>query len=207
MKRYKYPRTPHLPTSPGYTGDDLHTLNYNNFTGKEVVITEKLDGENSTFYSDGYFHARSIDGRSHPSRSWTINELSKINLPSGLRICGENVYAQHSIAYNDLETYFFVYSVWEGDKCWGWSSVELLCQEVDLCTVPVLYKGKFDQKILENAIKSLDNRRQEGIVIRNANSFDYDDFFNNVAKWVRQNHVQSSEHWMHQKLIKNKLKS
>lgn len=195
-----------MPTSPGYTGDDVHILNYNNFVGKQVIVSEKLDGENSTYYSDGYFHARSIDGRSHPSRSWVINELSRTVLPQGIRICGENVYAQHSIAYNNLDTYFYVYSVWEEDKCWDWHSVELLCSELGLNTVPVLYSGPFDQKIVESIIKSLDITQQEGIVLRNADQFDYSEFSNNVAKWVRKGHVQSGEHWMHKQIIKNQLK-
>lgn len=50
--RYKYPRTPHLPWSPGATKDDVRCINTEIFTGKRVVITEKMDGENTTLYSD-----------------------------------------------------------------------------------------------------------------------------------------------------------
>lgn len=41
-----------------------------------VVITEKMDGENTTLYRDG-LHARSLDSRHHPSRNWVK--------PNGLR--------------------------------------------------------------------------------------------------------------------------
>jgi hypothetical protein len=70
--RIKYPRTLHLPWSPGVSSDDrvLHDLSC--FTNKEVVVTTKMDGENTTLYAD-VFHARSIDGRHHSSRDWLAN--------------------------------------------------------------------------------------------------------------------------------------
>jgi len=48
--------------------------------------------------------------------------------------------------------------------------------------------------------------KQEGFVIRNVELFHYDDFNKNVGKWVRARHVQSSNHWMFDKIIPNKLK-
>ena len=94
VKYYKYPRTYHLPWSPGINDDDKVISNINIFRDHEVVITEKLDGENSSLYSD-YIHARSIDGRHHWSRDWVKNFHSKIcwEIPQGFRVCGENLYA------------------------------------------------------------------------------------------------------------------
>ena len=62
--KVKYPRTPHLPFSQGVTSDDkiIQTLNY--FVGEEIVITEKMDGENTTM-GHNYTHARSKIGRAH----------------------------------------------------------------------------------------------------------------------------------------------
>lgn len=96
--RFKYPRTPHLPWSPGFTADDLRNKTTALFDGKEVVVTEKMDGENTTMYRD-YIHARSVDGRSHPSRAWVKQLHGRIcfDIPEGWRFCGENMYAQHSI--------------------------------------------------------------------------------------------------------------
>jgi hypothetical protein len=66
--RVKYPRTFHFPWSPGRTNDDRVMDDPNAaFGGAEVVVTEKCDGENTTFYRD-YLHARSIDYAPHPSR-------------------------------------------------------------------------------------------------------------------------------------------
>ena len=44
----KYPRTYHLPYSPGATKDDkkLQGEWFKYYKGKEIVITAKLDGEN-----------------------------------------------------------------------------------------------------------------------------------------------------------------
>jgi hypothetical protein len=46
VKYYKYPRTYHLPWSPGVNDDDKVISDINIFRDHEVVITEKLDGEN-----------------------------------------------------------------------------------------------------------------------------------------------------------------
>ena len=68
----KYPRTYHLPFSPGATKDDKRLSGdwFSHYKGKEVVITEKLDGENSCITRYDVF------ARSHgaPTRSpWSIN--------------------------------------------------------------------------------------------------------------------------------------
>lgn len=194
--------------SLGYTNDDIHLAGFQNFQKRKVVITEKMDGESFSFYSDGYFHARSIDSRYHPSRSYVINFLSQLagKIPDGLRICGENVYATHSIKYNNLESYCLVFGIWEGDLCWDWSSVKMFCSEYGLNTVPVLYEGKFSGKILNDTIKSLDFKKQEGIVMRVEDSFHLGEFDRFVCKFVRPNHVTTDEHWMHKQIEKNGLK-
>jgi hypothetical protein len=43
-------------------------------------------------------------------------------------------------------------------------------------------------------------------VVRKGHSFHYDDFADNVAKFVRKDHVQTNKHWMNEKIIKNKLR-
>jgi len=94
----KYPRTYHLPCSPGCTQDDKMLNDYSYFEGEEIVATVKMDGENTTAYWDGHIHARSLDTLPHESRSWIKNHLSAIlyDLPLGWRICGENLFAKHS---------------------------------------------------------------------------------------------------------------
>ena len=66
----KYGRSFHLPGSPGATSDDkiMHDMSPL-LAAAEVVITEKMDDENTTIFSEGC-HPRSPDARHHPSRDW-----------------------------------------------------------------------------------------------------------------------------------------
>ena len=206
---YKYPRTFHIPGSPGATSDDKILSNLNHFEGKEVVITEKMDGENTTLYPD-YIHARSLDSNNHPSRDWVKQFQGKIGykIPNGLRICGENVFATHSIKYNKLPSYFLVFSIWECDTCLSWEETAYFCQELELHTVPVLYKGIFEeQKLIEKFFSgnSSYGGEQEGFVIRLARGFNQAEFSKSIAKYVRPNHVQTDTHWMQKSVIPNKL--
>src|SRR3972149_10844087 len=99
---YKYPRTRHLPWSPGKSRDDLVMLDDLLFVGQRVIVTEKMDGENTTLYRDT-LHARSLDSRDHISRHWLKNYWSGLRyaIPENMRICGEYLYAKHSIKYTD----------------------------------------------------------------------------------------------------------
>ena len=207
IKRIKYPRTPHLPWSPGGTKDDLRTVSNINFEGKEVVITEKLDGENTTLYCD-HLHARSVDSRHHPSRDWVKRLHAGIshNIPVGWRLCGENLYAQHSISYDSLSTYFYLFSIWdENNICMDWDETIEWSELLELTVPKILYRGVWD----ENAIRNLniDTSICEGYVVRLADRFHYDEFSSSVAKWVREKHVMTDEHWMHGEVIPNKLKT
>jgi hypothetical protein len=123
MDKYKYPRTYHLPFSPGKSSDDkvLYDLSY--FEGKEVVVTEKMDGENTSIYPDGFCHARSIDSKGHPARSWVRQlasyigpQMKEITSKHNWRITGENLFAEHSIHYDNLKSYFYVFGVWQKIK-------------------------------------------------------------------------------------------
>ena len=72
----KYPRIHHLPWSPGASSDDRVLSSTAQFDGKNVVVTEKVDGENTSIYSNGCFHARSIDGRFHAPTQWPIRGIA-----------------------------------------------------------------------------------------------------------------------------------
>lgn len=207
----KYPKTPHLPWSPGLQNDDRLMPDTECFVGKQVVITEKMDGENTTMYNDA-IHARSLDGRHHPSRNWVKGLHGQIRhlIPDGFRICGENLYAKHSIGYDDLLTYFMVFSIWEYDLCLGWDETEDLAGDWGLVTVPVLYRGSWDSFCHHCADTWFQSeppiRQKEGYVVRLADSFGYNEFDKSVAKYVRKGHVQTDEHWMTQAIVPNKLK-
>lgn len=207
MERSKYPRTMHLPWSLGKTEDDKTLDNVKIFHKKEIVVTEKMDGENTTLYADGYLHARSIDGKNHESRDWLkadwASKFWKYN--KRYRYIGENMYAKHSIEYNNLESYFYLFAVCDDTHFMNWKFVKKAAREMGYPTPKVLYEGVFNQTRLKKLAKNLPDN-VEGYVIRLQDEFRIEDFSKSVAKYVRENHVQTDNHWMHQKIIQNKLK-
>lgn len=207
MTLIKYPRTFHLPWSPGMTSDDKVIPDTTIFHGKEIIVTEKMDGENTTLRKE-CTHARSLDSRNHVSRAWVKQLHGQIGylIPDGWRICGENLFAQHSIAYDNLNSYFTVFAIFdENNICLSWDDLVTFCQTLDLTIVPVLYRGKYDEKMLHSFSKQL-RPNQEGYVVRVAEAFSQDNFATSVAKYVRANHVQTDQHWMHSNVVQNGLK-
>lgn len=205
--RYKYPRTPHLPWSPGGSRDDLLLSDTSQFDGQLVVITEKMDGENTTLYRDGH-HARSINPSPHPSRDWIRRLQSEIGylIPEGWRVCGENLFARHSIPYEDLPSYFMIFSIWdEHNRCLSWANTEEWASLLGLHTVPVLYQGLWNEKYTRSL--RLPPTTCEGYVVRIADGFLYAEFPQKVAKYVRPHHVQTDEHWMLAPVSPNQLRA
>lgn len=201
----KYPRTPHLPWSPGGTSDDAYLFDTSHFEGLNVVVTEKMDGENTSMYRSR-IHARSRDSQHHPSRDWVKALHGTIcnEIPEGWRFCGENVYARHSVGYEELPSYFFLFSIWnEENEALSWDETQEWAELLGLETPPVLFDGEWDQKAVEEI--EIDLEKQEGYVVRIAERFPFDDFRTSIAKWVRKGHVQTDQHWMHAEIAPNKL--
>jgi hypothetical protein len=207
----KYPRTLHLPWSLGRTNDDKVLKSTSHFSGKLVIVTEKMDGENTTLYTD-HSHARSKDSRDHVSRHWLKQFHASVgyNIPDLWRVCGENVYAKHSIYYEALSNYFYMFSLWDDDnRCLSWSQTKDWSALLGIPLVPVLYAGIYDEAEIKKCYTGISKFGgvQEGYVVRLAYAFDYSDFAHSVAKFVREDHVQSGNHWMHQEVVPNKLVS
>lgn len=203
--KIKYPRTFHFDFSPGKTDDDKVIKNTDQFIGRRVIVTEKYDGENTTMYTH-YIHARSIDSKNHESRDWVKSFHSHIqyDIPEGWRVCGENLFAKHSISYLDLPSYFIGFSVWDDKNvCLGWDDTLEWLSMLDIAPPRVFYDGIFDTDIIKNLWKEGD--KTEGFVMRIADSFTYSSFRDNVAKFVRKGHVQTNKHWMNEKIEKNEL--
>ena len=179
------------------------------FFGKHVVVSEKLDGEGTTMYFD-HIHARSLDSLHHPSRTVVKQLHGQIahNIPQDWRVCGENVYAKHSILYEQLTAYFYVFNIWHNDVCLSWKQTKEWTELLGLETVPILYQGIWS----EDAVKACwtGNSRfgglQEGYVVRVVDEFHQVDFQKCVAKYVRKNHVQTSAHWMSEAVVPNVLR-
>lgn len=203
----KYPKTMHLPWSPGLQNDDRLIESLIGFEGKRVIVTEKMDGENATLYHDHY-HARSLDSRHHPSRDWIKSyhgSIKHLILPD-IRICGENMYAKHSIFYDSLPSYFLGFSIWnERNFCLSWDETIELFEMLDIVSVPVIFDGLWEDFIAAPARRAnlVTDLTKEGYVVRVADSFHFSQFQKCVAKFVRSNHIQTDIHWMNAPIIPN----
>lgn len=211
----KYGRTYHYPFSPGTTSDDRISYAYWDDIAQidELVHTEKLDGENNCLSKHGVF------ARSHaaPTTSAWTQSLRQFwqrikNDLGDLEIFGENLYAIHSIEYQRLEHYYYVFGIRHFDKWLSWEETKFYAATLDLPTVPELKlvrqpleKTAFEQEVLEmvkqpSVFSSVDTQlhqpcRMEGIVTRNTSEYGVADFANNVFKYVRKGHVKTDEHW------------
>lgn len=210
----KYSRTYHYPFSPGTTSDDRINHHYWQHLAhiSTVVHTEKLDGENNCLNRYGVF------ARSHAAPSvspWTSFLREKWQLLKNdlgdLEIFGENLYAIHSIEYQRIDSYFYVFGVREDDRWLSWEETKFYASFFDFPTVPEIkqvcpsQQAAFEKEIMaivaqSSSFGSLDVLHQkpctmEGIVSRNAGEYLIDDFAENVFKYVRKNHVKTDEHW------------
>ena len=205
----KYPKTFHFPDSPGIRNDDKVIKDISHFKGQEVVITEKIDGENTTL-AYNRIHARSMDSKDHPSRHWVKANYAYLTrtLNPWYRICGENVYAEHSIHYINLESYFLAFNVWRNNFCLSWDTSVAFLQQYLIPTVPIIYVGVWDEDIISECkkLKPTEKGETEGFVVRLKRIFTFDEFQTSVIKYLRPNHVQTDTHWLYKPLIKNELK-
>ena len=97
-----------------------------------------------------------------------------------------------------------------GDICLSWDDTVEFATLLGLETVPVLYRGPWDEKKIKscwtgNSFFSKDGEfdPQEGYVVRVASAFPYEKHSEYVAKFVREKHVQTSSHWLSQPVIPN----
>lgn len=172
----------------------------------DLLITEKMDGENTTIHSAG-IHARSPDSRYHPSRDWLKAFAAGISqqLHEDERIVGENLYAQHSLTYDALPSYFMGFSLIVGTYVQPWDITLSRFIELGITPVTTLYRGPFTDGIFDQFADQLDTTKQEGFVARDAAGFNETDMPRRMGKYVRANHVQSETHWTKLELVPNQL--
>lgn len=211
-----YPKTPHWPESLTVHRDDQYHRDPSHFLDKPVVITEKLDG-GVTQFAGHRVYARSSGEPTHEPwfdyvKSVTLPKLH--SLPPHMVLIGEDLYAVHSIEYDVLPDSFFLFHVLdreignigkdrtENDRFWAWNAVKALAGIYDLQLTPVVYEGSFTKtteitEFFNDMIgkPSVFGPTREGFVMRLANNFAFEDFGRNVCKFVRANHVQTTEHW------------
>ncbi len=198
----KYPRTYHFPFSEGATSDDRVQSQWQGILAHELVLTEKLDGENSCIKSNGVY-ARShgaVNRNPWAKPVWDIWDRVGHSL-GDLHVFGENMYAVHSLEYTGLAHYFYVFGIRDGETWLSWAEVEAYAELLDLPVVPVIQQGLLNEKTLQTCIEQQQcngsrlGGASEGVVCRVADAFTNAAFSESVLKYVRKNHVQTDQHW------------
>lgn len=218
----KYPRTYHLPWSPGVSSDDkvIDTVDY--LLNVPLVITEKLDGGCCSMSNKDIFARTHSGPPTHPSFNIgkAIHASIKDQLIDGLDYFGEYCYAKHSIHYSELPGWFLLFGIrmnsFENPKVglWkSWTAVKSEAKRLGLPTVPELERiqvssAKELQKEVEKHMRlpSVYGGVREGVVVRRVEGFSDNSFDKAIAKLVRANHVTTSKHWKSEQIIPNKLK-
>lgn len=207
----KYPRTFHLPDSPGITKDDrvmksdAHWRDYNYI----VTVSEKLDGENTSLHSDN-IHARSVDAKSHPWGNYLKSFWAtiKYKIPDNLQVVVENMYAKHSIYYDRLTSYQYITMIIDKREktVLPLEEIILWSEELEIPMAPVYFHGGYTNFNPEIHIpkRSAFGDEIEGYVVRYSGGFPISEFNTRVGKWVREDHVKTNKHWT-RGWIKNKL--
>lgn len=198
----KYGRTYHFPFSEGVSNDDKVQKDWEEILKYELVMTEKLDGENTCIKATGVFSRSHGAPTTHP---WARNMLPIWNRLKdslgNLEIFGENLYGVHSIEYSNLNSYFYIFAIRENNNWLSWDDVKTYSQIIDIPTVPEIKRSFFDKNSM---IKEIKNKmiegsslggECEGFVFRVSESFYSEDFSKKVLKYVRKNHVKTDEHW------------
>ena len=85
-------------------------------------------------------YARTVGSETtHPSFSPAKQLSAQISymLPDNIQLFGENMFGVHSIEYNRLESFFYVFAALRDGKDWlSWDEVTELAKEMRLMTVP-----------------------------------------------------------------------
>jgi len=212
----KYPRSFHLPWSPGGTSDDKRLADVTPLVGAQLVITEKCDGSNLTYTSKAVFSRSHAGPPAHPSFDLAKATHGRIRhlVSEGLSVFCEYCYAVHSIEYAELPSYSLVFGVRDDARAlwWDWDMVAAQAADLGLPTVPVLFRGAVaSARELEElttqlaALPSAFGGQREGVVVRLAGAFPEAAFAVSLGKWVRRGHVTTDEHWLHQAIRPQRL--
>lgn len=144
----KYPSTQHLPFSPGLGDGDTQLTDAacaSFFDGSPpLVLTEKLDGGNCCI-KNGSVYART---HKHPAKHPWFDPLKAMHhvlahtaAHPNLELFGENMTATHSIQYDSLTSYFYLFGARKRGVWCSWDEVERLAAILGIPTVPVVFKG------------------------------------------------------------------
>ncbi|HET6531214.1 MAG TPA: RNA ligase family protein [Actinoplanes sp.] len=177
---HEYPRTLHLPDSPGAPADrlqpDLSWLD------GELVVTEKLDGTGLVFTRDAVHGAA-------PAPAQALWAMTAHRIPDDWRVCGESMWVRRRVRYTDLPGVFIVFGIWdETGTLLGWDDTVDWADRLELPVVPVLYRGASISEARAAWAAQRDPAASEGFVVRSAGRIPAAEFGHRVLQWVRPDH-------------------
>ena len=203
--KLKYPRTPYWPHSPAIgRGNSIHP-DPRRFVGRPVVVTEKLDGSNVLIHR-GKVYGRSVGTETNAKwmamvkkhHAWRVTDPD-------VYLYGEDIYGIHSIQYRAVreDETFYAFALRDGEGNFQSMAVlERFAADRSIPVVPILRRDEFgsvgeirDFFRDEHAKESVLGGEREGVVMRLAGAFPSSEFARNVCKSVRQDHVQTDQHW------------
>jgi hypothetical protein len=213
----KYPKTLYLDISPQPPDDSLPILPSATFTGFPLILTIKMDGGNCVLTHEG-IGARNGQYANHPSFSMlkAMSAAFRFVIPKTYRIFGEWLYAKHTIHYIEdlaLSTYLQLFAIYDtARRLWlGWDEVERMANLIPgAATTPVVDQGCYDEPWevaawLSKHMAVVLRDGHEGLVVRSRYPFHFSQFQKYVGKMVRENHVQTGDHWAHGPVVQNEL--
>ena len=179
IQHIKHPSTPYLDISQ--TANEKVVVTQS-FIGERVTITEKMDGEITSIYPDGSFHARSLDSGAAWQRDVIHSYLPSI--VSAMRydehFVFENMYAKHTIEYDDLESYLYLLYVVRNGFVISYEQTRMIASKIGLVMPRVLLSGVFRSANNVLLMKSY----REGFVLRVNRSFPYAKLGEFTGKYV-----------------------
>lgn len=212
----KYPKTPYLPFSPSVDRED-RVIDIKNLLGKPLVVTTKMDGSCVTL-TKNHVGARNALTAGHPSFNLLKAKHAQFKdvISDNMQLFGEWLLAEHSIKYQNqlaLKDYLQIFAIYDQyqELFFDWLGLEEFCTFRGLTIVPIIAEVTFTTEWqLIAALTEIGNRLikdgHEGFVVKSKYPFHYTQFSENVAKYVRANHVQTTKHWTKQQIVKNQLK-
>jgi len=157
MPLHKYPRTPHLEGSRLQPGDEgLESVSFLSIRGRYIVCEEKLDGAQAGLSFDesgklwlqsrGHYLTGGVrEKHFNLFKQWANAHAAALREVLGSRhvLCGEWLYAKHTIFYDQLPHYFHEFDVYdrETDAFLSTERRRQLLAGLPLVSVPVLWHG------------------------------------------------------------------
>lgn len=149
----KYPRTPHLEGSELQPGDDDVPRMRRRALEGEILVTEKLDGINIGLRFDASGRPW-LFSRAHllGNEPWFDRLKAQVaavasacfaRLGDRYALYGEWLFAKHTVFYDSLTAYFFVFDVLEleGGRFLGTDEREDLLSGLGFAEAPLLWRG------------------------------------------------------------------